>query len=96
MNSLGERIRNLRESKKLLLRQVAAVLEIDTALLSKMERGERRLSRDQVVLLSKHFKVNEKELLTLWISDKILNLLQNEKYAALGLNKAGELLKNKV
>ena len=96
MNSLGERIRKLRESKKLLLRQVAAYLEIDTALLSKMERGERRLTRDQVVALSKHFGVEEKELLTLWLSDKILNSVKNDEYAALALNKAAELLINKA
>ncbi|HET8860210.1 helix-turn-helix transcriptional regulator [Marivirga sp.] len=96
MNSLGERIRKLRESKSLLLRQVAAYLEIDTALLSKMERGERKLTRDQVVALSKHFGVEEKDLLTLWLSDKILNSVKDDKYAALALNKATELLINKA
>lgn len=96
MNSLGERIRNLRVSNKLLLRQVAALLEIDTALLSKMERGERRMSREQVVFLSGQFKVDEKELLTLWLSDKILNSVDNDKYAVLGLNQAAKLLKNKI
>lgn len=65
MNSLGERIRDLGESNDLLLLQVAAHLEIDTALLSKMERGERRLNREQVVALAKHFEVDEKDLLTL-------------------------------
>ena len=96
MNSLGERIRKLRESKSLLLRQVAAYLEIDTALLSKMERGERRLTREQVVALSRHFEIDEKELLTLWLSDKILNSVKDDKYAALALNKATELLINKA
>ncbi len=51
MNSLGEKIRTIRESKSLLLRQVAAHLEIDTALISKIERGERRLTREQVLNL---------------------------------------------
>ncbi|SMO92590.1 Helix-turn-helix domain-containing protein [Saccharicrinis carchari] len=96
MNSLGERIRNLRESKDLLLGQVTAYLEIDTALLSKMERGARRLTREQVVALSKHFGVDEKDLLTLWLSDKILNSVKDDKYAALALNKATELLTNKA
>lgn len=96
MNSIGERIRNIRESKNLLLRQVAAYLEIYTALLSKMERGERRLTREQVVALSNHFGVEEKDLLTLWLSDKILNSVKDDKYAALALNKATELLINKA
>ena len=77
------------------MRQVAAYLEIDTALLSKMERGVRRPSRDQVVALSEHFGVDEKDLLTLWLSDKILNSVKDDKYAALALNKATELLISK-
>ena len=96
MNSKGESVRKLMESNNLLLRQVATYLEIDTALLSKMERGERRLTREQVVALPKHFGVDEKDLLTLWLSDKILNSVKNDKYAALALNKATELLINKA
>jgi transcriptional regulator with XRE-family HTH domain len=54
MNPLGEKIRTLRESKGKLLRHVAAYLEIDTALISKIERGERRLTRDQVIKLANY------------------------------------------
>ena len=39
--TFGETIRHIRENKGMLLRQVAATLEIDTALISKIERGER-------------------------------------------------------
>lgn len=96
MNSKGESLRKLRESNNLLLRQVATYLEIDTALLSKIESGERRLTREQVVALSNHLGVEEKDLLTLWLSDKILNSVKDDKYAALALNKATELLINKA
>jgi transcriptional regulator with XRE-family HTH domain len=40
MNPIGEKIRIIRESKSLLLRQVAAYLEIDTALISKIEEAK--------------------------------------------------------
>jgi len=93
MNVFGERIRTIRESKGLLLRQVAAHLEIDTALISKIERGERRLNREQVVKLSSFFKVSEEELLTLWVTERIINVIVNEPFAIQGIEKAKEILK---
>ena len=93
MNSLGEKIRTIRESKGLLLRQVAAHLEIDTALISKIERGERRLTREQVIKLAKFYNVTDEELLTLWLSDKLLDTIENDPFAMQGLNKAKTILK---
>jgi transcriptional regulator with XRE-family HTH domain len=93
MNSLGEKIRTIRESKSLLLRQVAAHLEIDTALISKIERGERRLTREQVIKLAKFYNVSDEELLTLWLSDKLLDTIENDPFAMQGLNKAKNILK---
>ena len=54
IKSFGETVRDLRENKGLLLRQVAAVLEVDTAFLSKMERNEKKASRLQVLKLMRH------------------------------------------
>jgi len=93
MNSLGEKIRTIRESKSILLRQVAAYLEIDTALISKIERGERRLTREQVIKLAKFYNVTDEELLTLWLSDKLLDTIENDPFAMQGLNKAKNILK---
>ena len=42
---LGKRIKELREEQKLLQRQLAAILEIDTPMFSKIERGDRRAKR---------------------------------------------------
>jgi transcriptional regulator with XRE-family HTH domain len=83
----------IRESKSLLLRQVAAHLEIDTALISKIERGERRLTREQVIKLAKFYNVTDEELLTLWLSDKLLDTIENDPFAMQGLNKAKTILK---
>lgn len=52
MNSLGRKLRELKESKGLLLRQVAAYLETDTAFLSKLERNEHRAKRERVLQLA--------------------------------------------
>ena len=73
---LGKRIKELREEQKLLQRQLAAILEIDTPMFSKIERGDRRAKREQVITLAQQFKVDERELLTLWLADKVLDALE--------------------
>ena len=78
MNHLGQKIRELRESQNLLLRQVAAELEVDTALMSKIERGDRNASKQLVIEIAKYLKSNEEELLTLWLADKIESTIVEE------------------
>ena len=82
MNHLGQKIRELREKQNLLLRQVAAHLEVDTALMSKIERGERNASKEQVIQIAGFLKANQEELLTLWIADKVENAVGDEKNLA--------------
>jgi transcriptional regulator with XRE-family HTH domain len=78
VNHLGQKIRELREKKALLLRQVAAHLEVDTALMSKVERGERNASKQQVISIAGFLKADEEELLTLWLADKIESTIVEE------------------
>jgi len=78
VNHLGQKIRELRESQNLLLRQVAAELEVDTALMSKIERGDRNASKQLVIEIAKYLKSNEEELLTLWLADKIESTIVEE------------------
>lgn len=81
MKNFGSTIRELRESKGLLLRHVAAEMDIDTALLSKVERGERNLKKEQVVNIARIIGAIEKDLLILWLSEKIIDLVDTEAYA---------------
>lgn len=75
---LGERIRELRAEHGVLQRQLAALLEIDTPMFSKIERGDRRAKRTQVIQLAEYFKVDKNELLTLWLADKVLDAVEDE------------------
>lgn len=88
MNTLGQLLREHRESKGLLLRQVAAALEMDTALLSKFERDERKPNKEQVLAFAKYYNVNSDELLLEWLSDKIAEEMQNEDLAKEALKAA--------
>ncbi|WP_407503205.1 helix-turn-helix domain-containing protein [Elizabethkingia miricola] len=91
----GIKIRKLREQKGLLLRQIAAALEIDTALVSKIERGERKASKEQVVKLAGLLEINPDELLVIWLSDKIVDMLEEEPLAYKALKNSEKRLKNK-
>ncbi len=87
VKTFGETIRALLESKGLLLRQVAAALEIDTALISKIERGERTAQREQVSKLAAMLEEEEEQLMVIWLSDKIMNIVEEEPAAYKALKK---------
>ncbi|MDP2058905.1 MAG: helix-turn-helix transcriptional regulator, partial [Flavobacteriaceae bacterium] len=93
MDSLGETIRKLREEKELPLRTVAAYLDIDQAILSKIERGQRNANREQVVKLAAFFKIKENELLVSWLSDKLVYEVADEDVALKALQVAEEKVK---
>jgi HTH-type transcriptional regulator, competence development regulator len=80
-SKFGNKIRLLREEQNLLLRQVASLLDMDTAQLSKIERGERQAKKDTVLNISKILKINKDELLTLWLADQIYDVVKNEENA---------------
>ncbi len=91
----GEKIRQLRESKELLQRQLAASLEIDTPMFSKIERGERKAKREQVLLLAELLKEDSNELLSIWLADQIFDLVKNEEAALKALLLVNNELKSK-
>lgn len=88
MSYLGQTIRETRENQNLLLRQVAAHIEVDTALMSKAERGERNLNRVQVVKLAQLLKVSEDDFISLWLCDKVIEAVGEDPLAEQGIKKA--------
>lgn len=81
LESFGKHIKKLRSSKGLLLREVAAYLEIDPSLLSRIESDRKRPSRDHVIQLAVILGADENELLVLYLSDKIIYELKGETLA---------------
>jgi HTH-type transcriptional regulator, competence development regulator len=90
MQYIGELIRTLREKEGYPLRKVAAFLDIDQAVLSKIERGQRKLTKEQVIKLADFFNHNEKEMLVTFFSDQIIYEIGDEKYAKDALKVAEE------
>jgi len=75
----GTKIKLERESNKMLLREVAAFIKMDTALLSKIERNKRMATRDQVNLFIDLFNLDKQEIINLWLGQKIAYSLINEE-----------------
>lgn len=96
MNFLGDKLRKLREDKGLLLRQVAAHLEVDTAFISKLERGERKAQREQVLKLAEFLNANSTQLIELWLTDKIAEIVKNENNKEKLLNSITNNIKNNI
>lgn len=86
----GERIKELRESKELLQRQLAAKLELDTPMFSKIERGERKAKKEQVIQLANLLNADKDELLTIWLSEQVYDLVKDEENALQALKVAEE------
>ena len=91
--TIGEKLRHIRESKELPLRKVAALLDIDVAILSKMERGERKITKEVVLNLADIYDYNADELLVSFLSDKILYEIQDEDLGIEALKVAEERAK---
>jgi len=95
MDNFGEIIRKHRLEKDLPLRVVAAYIDIDQAILSKIETGKRKASREMVVKLADFFKISEKDLLTSWLADKLVYEAGDEEVALKAMQMAEEEIQYK-
>lgn len=87
MKSFGEYLRKNREEKELPLRKVAAALDIDTSILSKIERNERRATTEMLPLLAETLEKSEKEIQIEYIKSLVLTELGELKYLKDGLKE---------
>jgi ribosome-binding protein aMBF1 (putative translation factor) len=79
MKQVGEIIREKREEKGMLLRHLAAEIDIDQALLSKIERGERKATKQQIVKFETVFALKKGELMLQYLSENIAYDIIEEK-----------------
>lgn len=87
MKSFGEYIRRVREERDLPLRKVAAALDIDTSILSKIERNERVATKEMIPILAEILDRPEKEIEIEFIQSVIESNLGNLKYLKDGLKE---------
>ncbi|QKJ32870.1 helix-turn-helix transcriptional regulator [Mucilaginibacter mali] len=99
-NQFGIKIRQLREEEKLLQKQVADQLHMDSPMLSKIESGDRKAKKEQVALFADALHADPEELLTLWLADHLLDVVAGEQLGLKAITLAGahitDLLKDKL
>lgn len=91
--TIGGKLRQLREQNNMALRKVAVLLDIDVAILSKMERGERKITREVVLKLAEIYNYSEEDLLISYLTDKILYEIQDEDLGEKALRVAESRVK---
>jgi len=78
MNTVATLLKNGRESKGFKTREVALLLTIDQALISKFENGQRRPTKTQIEQLAALFEIDVETITILWIKEKLLHEISNE------------------
>ena len=92
----GKFVRDRRLELNIGLREFATLIDLSPAFISKMERSEKQATRIHVEKLAKALEVQEDELLTIWLSDKLLITLEEEPSAQDALKLTEKRLKTKV
>ncbi len=77
----GEIIRQLREDRQLPLRKIAALLDIDTSYYSKIERNEKKATKEQIQKLEMFFEIKKSALMIQYLSEKIFYEIAEEDCA---------------
>ena len=95
MNSFGEYLRDKREQAGLPLRKIAAELDIDTSVLSKIERGERTALTGMLPILAKTLNIQQKEIEVEFIKAIILSEVGNLKFLKIGLEETINIIKGR-
>ena len=89
------KLRELREQAGLSLRKTAMQVDIDVAILSKMERGERKFSKEMVLKLADLYNANADKLVIEFLSERVLYELEDEDFGLEALKVAEKELKNR-
>lgn len=71
LQKTGDIIRKLREDRQLPLRKIAALLDIDTSYYSKIERNEKKATKDHIQKLEVFFELDKNSLMIPYLSEKI-------------------------
>lgn len=76
MKTLGDTLKSAREEKEMILRKVAAEVDIDQSLISKFEKNERKPTKEQIIRLANFYGLSENDLIINWYSEKIAEELK--------------------
>jgi Fic family protein len=93
MKTFGNIIKNRRIANSLTLSDLMKMTFIDTAILSKIEKGRRAATKEQVTLLVDALNLDKKTSFTAWLSDRILSEIAYEEFGFEALKAAEDQMK---
>lgn len=83
-------LKTAREQKNIKTRELAQLLGIDQALISKFENGSRKPSRDQIVKLASVLEINYEQLMIAWLKEKIYAEIGDDHFAFEAIHQVKE------
>lgn len=83
-------IKNAREQKGLKTRELAQLLGIDQALISKFESGSRKPTKEQVAKIASVLEIDYETLIVAWLKERILYEIGQDEFALKALQVAEE------
>lgn len=89
---VGEMLREQRKAKKLSLRDVSSLLDLDVAIISKLERGERAFNKKLIIAFSTLYQLDVKQLLAIFYADKLLKDIDDDEIVLDAIRLAEESL----
>ena len=88
--TFGDTVKKLREERNLPLREVAEALKIDTSMLGKIEKNNRKPTKQLIEKIAKYFKVSDKDLIIAFVSDTVAYHVMDEEDFASEVLKVAE------
>jgi Fic family protein/DNA-binding XRE family transcriptional regulator len=89
-------LKHTRQEKGFKIRELAQLMGVDQAIVSKIESGARQATKEQILKLASILEIPKETLLPLWIKERLLNELQYEPYAAQAIHMVQEELGNYI
>jgi Fic family protein/DNA-binding XRE family transcriptional regulator len=86
-------LKDARELKNLKTREVAQLLGIDQALISKFESGTRKPTKEQVLKLAVLLEIDFETIMVLWLKEKIIYEIGQDEFALKAIRAAEEEIK---
>lgn len=80
VSMFGKKIKEQRERKGLSQRELGSYIELDAAYISKVESGEKMISRKHLHTVSQVLDIEEEELQKLWLADKVYKIVEEEDW----------------
>jgi Fic family protein/DNA-binding XRE family transcriptional regulator len=89
-------LKNAREKKGLKTREVAQLLGIDQALISRFENGSRKPTKEQITKLASLLDIDFETLMVIWLKERILYEIGDDNLALKAISLAEEQIKYNV